>query len=175
MNARDLERVIANFTRFAPSDLALRIRALREAGFIPTGRGPTSPEVRAEHVAAVLIGVAAAPRPANAAAQCLLFSGLLGSTGRSFADDLAQVIAAPERAYRVAWVRVCHTAPQAEIAFSHPSEIGLEVVTYLPPQRDDRVAVGCVRSDATIDGAFLHQLSIQLKTGGAFIAVEEAV
>ncbi|HLO75894.1 MAG TPA: hypothetical protein VK196_05495 [Magnetospirillum sp.] len=174
MNARDLERVIANFTRFDASDLALRTRALREAGFIP-GRQGKAIDLGADHVAAVLIGVAAAPRPANVAAQCLLFSVLVGGTGRTFAEDLAQVIAAPERAGRVAWVRVCHTAPQAEIAFSHPSQIGLEVVTYLPPQRDDRVAVGCIRSDATIDGAFLHQLSIQLKTGGAFIAVEEAV
>jgi len=142
LTLQDLRHLLVSFQvpLFTASDLDQRARSLRTAGLIPNpGRGGASPPARPEHVAAILIGVAA-PAAAGAAGHVREIGALVPTAGEApfsaddFAQALAAPIAAPERAAEIYAVRIGTDAAFAFISLA-PETAGEapRVVTFGEP------------------------------------------
>lgn len=102
MNVKELETYLSKYTR-GPSDMDLRVRALRAGGHLPTVRGRHAPAVTPFQAAMIMLSAVAqrsieagsvATRVAKLPAVPRAGSGVVDGIG--FADYLASLIASPE-------------------------------------------------------------------------------
>lgn len=158
-----LNELVLDLARIAPavfwhSDLDQRLRSLRAAGILENpGRGGRSPEATPRDAAVLLIGAAA--RPVARTAEHSVAVGSLTRYdddvfyGASFAEALADILAAPKLAAVVDEIQIGSDCAFASIARrSHAATLCLALYGSVPRARR------CV----VLSGAVVHDIAVAL-------------
>lgn len=156
------------------------LRQLQVDGLLPVASGRRVPQLSAKDAAMIVIGLAFGETVATIGENTRTWSDLVCvNRGKStFGDDLAALLDDPASAAKITFVQICKSVPASIIAI----EVGNSGETtevdewkYLPADEISkpiglRKGPGNYRTDVTIDGGFLHQLSFKLKTGDRLLA-----
>lgn len=171
MHARELELLLPAYSGRTTADLDIRFRKLREMRMLPVGgRGRHAPDLDAEHVATILIGVAGTGKASEAAWAVTQFAPLrqLGAAGETFAEALTAIIADPALANEVRSVRLCHHPVFAEIEYCNDRPACRFFKEEDRAKMEDGLgkaegfAGAAIIDQTVIGGAVIHQLSIDL-------------
>jgi hypothetical protein len=154
------------------SDASQRARRLRESRMLPSGgHGVNAPHIGAEHAATLLIGLAACRTAADVVPSVATYAPMIpvGTVDGSdflgcgtFADAMEKILGSYDPAKPIARVIVHRSWPQAEI-YWRKGRSGVDQKQTYRPAESKEVGYGFLLSESvTIDGALLHQLSIDL-------------